>query len=211
MSDFFDHEEDDERYDDEGFDEEPDEFDEDDDSEFGGLGAEAAIQRAIAEIERAKGLPLSSSVMVQRADLLDLLHQALDALPHELAEAQQVLRDAEALKDAKIREGERVFEDVQARAQMMVSKTEIVRMSQRRADEIIEEANEAARQRRLETDEFIERKLAKMEIVVNRILKTVLAGREKLAPAVENGQTTLASDDLGDDDDSGSFFDQELQ
>ena len=205
MSDFFDHEEVDSfEEDEEGFDEE---YYEEEDS----LGAEAAILRVIAELERAKQLPLSSSVMVQRADLLDLLNQALDALPQELAQAQQILRDGESILEAKVREANRIFEDVSARAQSLIAKTEIVRMSQRRADEIIEEANEKARQLRHEADSFVERKLADMEIVVQRILKTVLSGREKLKPVVEVGQGPLATDDLGEDDDSGNFFDQELQ
>jgi hypothetical protein len=205
MSDFFDHEEVDSfEEDEEGFDEE---YYEEEDS----LGAEAAILRVIAELERAKQLPLSSSVMVQRADLLDLLNQALDALPQELAQAQQILRDGESILEAKAREANRIFEDVSARAQSLIAKTEIVRMSQRRADEIIEEANEKARQLRHEADSFVERKLADMEIVVQRILKTVLSGREKLKPVVEVGQGPLATDDLGEDDDSGNFFDQELQ
>jgi hypothetical protein len=113
--------------------------------------------------------------------------------------------------EAKAREANRIFEDVSARAQSLIAKTEIVRMSQRRADEIIEEANEKARQLRHEADSFVERKLADMEIVVQRILKTVLSGREKLKPVVEVGQGPLATDDLGEDDDSGNFFDQELQ
>ena len=50
-----------------------------------------------------------------------------------------------------------------------------------------------------------------MEIVVQRILKTVLSGREKLKPVVEVGQGPLLTDDLGEEDDSGNFFDQELQ
>jgi hypothetical protein len=205
MSDFFDHEDVDSfEEDEEGFDEE---YYEEEDS----LGAEAAILRVIAELERAKQLPLSSSVMVQRADLLDLLNQALDALPQELAQAQQILRDGESILEAKVREANRIFEDVSARAQSLIAKTEIVRMSQRRADEIIEEANEKARQLRHEADSFVERKLADMEIVVQRILKTVLSGREKLKPVVEVGQGPLATDDLGEDDDSGNFFDQELQ
>ncbi|MEI7479023.1 MAG: hypothetical protein WCK25_01820 [Actinomycetes bacterium] len=206
MTDFFDHEADEPYEDDEEETFEDEYYDEED-----SLGAEAAILRVISEIERAKQLPLSSSVMVQRVDLLDLLNQALDALPVELAQAQQIIRDGEAILEAKEREASRLLEDVTATAQTMISRTEVVRMSQRRADEIIEEANEKARQLRHEADSFVERKLADMEIVVQRILKTVLSGREKLKPVVEVGQGPLLGDDLGEDDDSGNFFDQELQ
>lgn len=204
MTDFFDHEDDDSGQDNDV--ELDDEYYEDD-----SLAAEVAISRVIAEIERAKQLPLSSSVIVQRADLLDLLHQALDSLPHELAAAQQLLRDGEVFMEAKTKEANRMLEDVRVQAEQMMAKTEIVRQSQRMADGIVEAANETARQLRHEADSFVERKLADMEIVVQRILKTVLSGREKLKPVVEIGQGPLAQDDLGADDDSGSFFDQELQ
>ena len=204
MTEFFDHEDDEV---DDNVDELDEEYYEDDDS----LDAEAAIQRAIAELERAKQLPLSSSVMVQRADLLELLHQALDSLPIELQEAQLLLRNREAFIEGQERDGKRILEDVRVQAEQMMAKTEIVRQSQRMAEEIVEAANEQARQLRFEADSFVERKLTEMEIVVQRILKTVLSGREKLAPVVEAGQAPLVSDDFDPDDDAGGFFDQELQ
>ena len=149
--------------------------------------------------------------MVQRADLLDLLHQALDALPEELAAAQRLLRDGDLYMEAKSKEASRMIDDVRVQAQQMMLNSEIVRQSQRMAEEIVDAANETARQLRHEADSYVERKLTEMEIVVNRILKTVVSGREKLKPVVEIGQGPLAADELGLDDDSGNFFDQELQ
>ena len=198
MSDFFDVEaEDDEEYEDERYEPEP-------------LDAESAISAAILEVERAKQVPLSSSVMLQRGELLELLHHAQDSLPGELQEARRMLREREAFMEGKEREAKRLLEDVRAQAEQMIAKTEVVRQADRRAEEIIEAAKEEARRLRHEADDYCDQKLAGMEIVVDRIMKTVQAGREKLQPAVEAGKLPLHSEDLDSDDEAGGFFDQDL-
>jgi hypothetical protein len=89
------------------------------------------------------------------------------------------------------------------------------------AQRILDDANEEARRLRHEAEDYADQKLASFEIVLDRTMKTVQAGREKLQvsplPKVEIGEggvTSLASsapgaDRLGVDDPEG-FFDQDL-
>ena len=57
----------------------------------------AALDRIEDLLEAARSVPLSASVMVNRAELLDLLDQAREALPDDLKAADAVVADADAV------------------------------------------------------------------------------------------------------------------
>jgi regulator of protease activity HflC (stomatin/prohibitin superfamily) len=62
-----------------------------------------------------------------------------------------------------------------------VQRTEIVREAQHTARELVEKARDEARRLRLESEDYADQKLAAFEIVLERTMKTVAAGRQKLA------------------------------
>ena len=170
--------------------------------------AEGAIRQAIDLVSTAKSMPLSASAIVSREELLELLDDALALLPEELRQARWLLRDREVFIEEKQREADALLEDVRVQAERMVAKTEVVRQAQATAEQIIADAREEARRLRHEADDYCDQKLAGMEIVLDRIMKTVQSGREKLQPVVDAGAQPL-SEELADGADD-SFFDQDL-
>lgn len=171
------------------------------------LGADGLIQRAIDVVGSAKAMPLSASVLVSREDLLDVLHLALDRLPDELRQARWLLREKEEFLADRAREAEALMADVRAQAEHMVSRSEVVRQANLVAQGILDDANEEARRLRHEAEDYCDQKLAGMEIVLDRITKTVRAGREKLqatAPAVAH------VDAAAPEGEEPGFFDQDL-
>jgi hypothetical protein len=66
----------------------------------------------------------------------------------------------------------------------MVQRTEVVRAADQRARRIVEEAQSTSQQMRHETEDFVDQRLASFEILLDRLAKTVAAGREKLAIGV---------------------------
>jgi hypothetical protein len=145
---------------------------------------EALLQLAIEIVQQAKGMPLSASVLVSREELLDVLETALHNLPEEVREARWALRDREELMAAEIRKAEQLMDRVRAEAARMVDKTEIVRHARVAADRIVAEAQERARTLINEAEDFCDQKLGGMEIVLDRLTKTVKSGRERLRPSV---------------------------
>ena len=125
---------------------------------------------------------------------------------------------------------------MRVQAERMVQRTEIVRQANHVAQRILDDANEEARRLRHEVEDYADQKLASFEIVLDRTLKTVRAGREKLPvspiPPVEigeQGDTSLASPlastrgarcsrhgragsgaGVGSVEDPDGFFDQDL-
>jgi len=184
-----------------------DEFDEFDDDLRQPADAETLLRQAVDMISTAKAMPLSSSVLMPRDDLLDVLEAALDSLPEELRQARWLLREREEFMAEKQREADAVLEDVKAQAERMVSRTELVRQARTTAAKILEEADESARRMRHEAEDFCDQKLAGMEIVLGRVLKTVAAGREKLQPALEDPDAPNQLEEIEVEDDI--FFDQD--
>jgi cell division septum initiation protein DivIVA len=156
---------------------------------------ETLIQRVHDHVLAARPLPLSSSVMVVRDELLDLLERALDRLPGELRDARWLLKERDEFLAARQREADQLLDDVRAQAERMVQRTEIVRQANQVAQRIIEDAREEARRLRHEAEDYCDQKLAGFEIVLDRTVKTVRAGRAKLQVTPLLTGTVAGADD----------------
>src|ERR1700736_4586630 len=162
--------------------------------------AEALVRTALDLVQTAKAMPLSASVLVSREELADLLQASLDRMPDELRQARWLLKERDEFLAEKGREADALLEEVRVQAERMVQRTEIVRQANHVAQRILDDANEEARRLRHEAEDYADQKLASFEIVLDRTMKTVRAGREKLQvtplPRVdigEGGNTSLAT------------------
>jgi len=170
--------------------------------------AENLLRQAVDVVNSAKPMPLSASVLISREEMLDLLDGALAALPEELRQARWMLREREQFREENQREADALMEDVKAQAERMVSRTELVRQAKLTAQKIVDDADEQARRMRHEAEDYCDQKLAGMEIVLNRVLKTVVAGRERLQPSLEEADPLQGLEEQIEEGEE-SFFDQD--
>jgi hypothetical protein len=172
------------------------------------FSAEAVISQVLDIIAGAKSMPLSSSVIISREEVSGLLRRALDRLPDELRQARWLLREREEFLAERTREAETLIEEVRAQAERMVQRTEIVRQANSVAQRILDDANDEARTMRHKAEDFCDQKLAGMEIVLDRLTRTVQSGRAKLAapPLPAEPESTRAA--AGTEEDG--FFDQDV-
>jgi hypothetical protein len=182
------------------------------DSQFDGLDAEALIGRSLDLVNTAKTMPLSASVLVSRDELVQLLALSLERLPAELREARWLLREREEFMAERDREARALMDEVRLQAERMVARTDIVRQANRVAQRILDDANEEARRMRHETEDYCDQRLAGMEIVLDRTMKTVRSGRQKLqaisSPAERQGPAQPPATDAPESE-GESFFDQD--
>jgi F0F1-type ATP synthase membrane subunit b/b' len=171
---------------------------------------EGLIRQALDAVAGARAMPLSASVLVARDEIVEMLQGALDRLPDELRQARWLLKERDEFIAQRKREADSLLDDVRAQAERMVQRTEIVRQANQVAQRILDDAREEARRLRHEAEDFCDQKLASFEIVLDRTLKTVQAGREKLqatpAPAPSVPEEGGAG---GTEADGGAFFDQD--
>ncbi len=140
------------------------------------------LDRLLAMAHQAKTVPLSSSILLPRDDLIEMLEAARTSLPQELKKAQWMLREKQEFLDRVELEAEEIMQAARARSEGLVAKTEIVRQATLTASNIIQSAKEEASKLKLDASDYADQKLASLEIVLERTLKTIRAGRERLSP-----------------------------
>ncbi len=121
----------------------------------------------------ARPMPLSTSVMVNRDEVLDLLDETIERLPDELRAARWLLKEREEYLAKVRREGEDILDQARTRAERMVQRTEVVKASEARARKIVETAADEASRLKNEVEDFCDQKLASFEIVLERTMKMV--------------------------------------
>jgi vacuolar-type H+-ATPase subunit H len=178
---------------------------------------ESLLRRVVAIISNTRTLPLSSSVKLDNRDeVLELLEEACQRFPEEVRQARWLMKERQDYLDKMQREGDEILEAARIRAERMVQRTEIVREAQHAARRAVEEARETARRLRHEAEDYCDQKLASFEVVLERTIKTVHAGREKLSvtppPPSDDRDTAIAGIEMGDDQTlpgEEGFFDQD--
>ena len=170
-----------------------------------------ALEQAVVQ---ARAMPMSSSVLVNRAEVLDLLDQAYAVLPAQLSQADEVLAgadqvraDADGALAAAQEQAEQVIAAARVRAEELVSSDQVVVAARLRAERIVadgertadtlrreaEESAEAVRQEarrtaeslRHDADQYCDRRLAQLETDLDTVLVQVRAGRAKLAERLD--------------------------
>jgi cell division septum initiation protein DivIVA len=174
---------------------------------------EALIDRVTDLIDQARPMPLSTSVVINKDEILDLLVEVRSRLPEELRAARWLLKEREEFLEKVKREGEDVLEEARSQAERMVQRTEVVKAAEQRGRQIVEKAETRARQMRHEAEDFVDQKLGSFEIALERVQAQVAQGRERLqSVATPRPQ----EDDLADvaqfgahGDERTEFFDQD--
>jgi cell division septum initiation protein DivIVA len=146
---------------------------------------EDLIDRLIEAVRGARSMPLSSSALVNRQELLDLLERLRRALPAEIARARSILRDGEEVLERAGQEAQRLLERARQERERLLQKTEIVQAAAREADRLVAEAEAAAKRIRAEAESYVESKLATFEVVLQKTLQAVERGRQRLAGRLE--------------------------
>jgi hypothetical protein len=176
---------------------------------------EGLIRRVTEIIDGTRALPLSSSVKLDnKEEVLELLEEARERLPDEMRQARWLLKEREEYLAKMRREGDDIVDAARLQAERMVQRTEIVREAQSTARRTVEDARDEARRLRLEAEDYCDQKLAAFEVVLDRTIKTVAAGREKLSvtptPIMDGPDTRVAGIEEGDlAGGEDAFFDQD--
>ena len=174
-----------------------------------GADVEHMLRRLHDLVASARPMPLSTSVMVNRDEVLDLLDETIERLPDELRAARWLLKEREEYLAKVKREGEDILDQARTRAERMVQRTEVVKASEARARKIVDAATDDAARIKNEVEDFCDQKLASFEIVLERTLKMVGAGRQKLQVSLNTGEEPAIGPRYDDEPDGPAVFDQD--
>jgi vacuolar-type H+-ATPase subunit H len=171
-------------------------------SDHGGVppDVEAKLHQLERLVAEAKAVPLSASVMLNRAEIDGIVADLREALPDELTQARWVVTERDDILERAQADADGIVADARAEQERLVSEQEVVRVAGEEAERIVSAAREQARQLRLEAEDYVDAKLATFEVVLHKTLGAVERGREKLRGG-------LHTDALGSGDEDG--FDEE--
>lgn len=174
------------------------------------MDTEVLLRRVLDLVNSAPKMPLSSTVRLEKDEVVEMLEEAISRLPEEMRQARWLLKERQEYLAKVQREGDEILAAARERAERIVQRTELVREAQRVANRTLEEANDEARKLKHAAEDFVDQKLASFEIVLERVMKTVVGGRQKLrvAPLPEADESDQTSADA--EPDTGEvFFDQD--
>jgi vacuolar-type H+-ATPase subunit H len=169
----------------------------------------AARLHQLEELVRdAKSMPLSSSALMNREEVLELLAEMREGLPEEIKQARWVVKDRDELLGKARYEAEAIVEAARQEQTRMARREEVVTRANQEAERITQEAEGDARKIRLDAEDYVDAKLAQFENVLRKLqeeaqgsarqlartLDQVELGREKLRGA----PTTAAEDEFGE-------------
>jgi F0F1-type ATP synthase membrane subunit b/b' len=172
----------------------------------------ARLQQLEDMVRDAKSMPLSSSALLNREEVLDLVKDMKESLPDEIRQARWVVKDREELLAKARRDAEVMVEQGQEEQLRLASREAVVQRAQEESDRILQEAGEDARRIRLEAEDYVDAKLAQFEIALQKILEEMIstnaglgrtidqvrAGRDKLRGAAPSTSSDLTPEGLSE-------------
>jgi division protein CdvB (Snf7/Vps24/ESCRT-III family) len=149
------------------------------------------LEEMIAEVEAARTVPLSTSVMVGKDDFRDKLQSVKDdltttldevvrELPEELRAARWMVRERESYVARTNEKAREVLAKAKTRADDMVAESSIVAEAVEEANRLVRNAENEGRRIRLEAEDHAEQRLAEAETILGEILGYLRDARSEL-------------------------------
>jgi len=141
------------------------------------------VDDLILAVEGARNVPLSSSVMLDRTQLLDMLYRLRDELPDELRAARWMVREREAFVARTNEKAREMLDRARQRSEQMVSESYIVKEAVEEANALVRRAEAEATRTRLEAEDYSEQAYEQTEAVLADLLAQVRRARSDLHQA----------------------------
>ena len=162
------------------------------------LDSSERLEDMIGEVEVARTVPLSSSVMVSKDEFLEklqgvkstlthVLDQVIAGLPEELRAARWMVRERESYIGRTNEKAREVIAKAKVRSEELVSESYIVEEAVQEANTLVRNAENESRRIRLEAEDHAERRLAEAEAILGELLRYVRESRAELHQSLPPG------------------------
>lgn len=139
-------------------------------------------------VRDAKSMPLSSSALLNRDEVLELIEQMKESLPDEIKQARWIVKDREELLAKARRDAEAMVEQAREEQLRLASHEAVVQRASEESERIQQEAGDDARRLRLEAEDYVDAKLAQLEGALQRILEDVMGTNQQLTRTIDQVQ-----------------------
>jgi cell division septum initiation protein DivIVA len=153
-------------------------------------------------IEEARSVPLSASAVIPREEALRLVRELKEKIPGETAQAREIVVERERVLTEAHEKASFIVEQAREERSRLLSKAEVVQAADDEGKRIVEDARAEAQRLAHEADDWADAKLANLEIILDKLLRTMAKGRERLHRRMEAHTGEIEPLEL---DDSGEF------
>ena len=153
------------------------------------------LTSAITLVEEARGVPLSASCVVHRAEMLEILDDAREALPTDFESARKIIETRDAIIEEARVSAEQLITIAREDVSQMVEQTSIVQIARDEARKILDDARETAELEKQEVEEYIDGRLATLEVILNKTMDAVSRARDRLAGANDKDVLSQLADE----------------
>jgi cell division septum initiation protein DivIVA len=141
-----------------------------------------ALEQLVSD---ARSVPLSASAVIPREEMLSLIRQLREELPAEHQQAREIMDERERLLTDAHEKSAFIVEQAREERSRMLSRAEVVQTAETEAKRIVGEARAEADRLAHQADDYVDAKMANVEIVLNKLLRTIGRGREQLRQRLE--------------------------
>ena len=162
------------------------------------MSVQGSLDVMAATLQRATSVPMSASCVVNRGELLALVEQARGGLPPEVDEASAVLaRHDEIVAEAQ-QQADQIVAAARRKADDLVEGEAIVTRARLRAADVVEAASVEATRLMRDADDYCDRRLAALEIELERALAQISRGRQRLNERRDDPAAVVAAQLAGE-------------
>ncbi len=138
------------------------------------------VERLESLVAAGKKLPMTNSVMLDQAAVLELIDQLRVSVPDEVRQAKRITEEAGRISERAREEGDAIIARAQEQAAQMLEERELVRLAEQRAGEILDTANAEAAEVRRGADEYAAGVLIRLEGECIKALTSIKRGIDML-------------------------------
>lgn len=143
------------------------------------------LQQLEELVRDAKSMPLSSSVLVNKDEVLEMVREMQESLPEEIKQARWIVRDREELLAKARAEGERIVAEAREEQRRLALKEEVTKRADQEAERILDEAEQKTATMQREAEDYVDGKLAQFEVALRRILEESQTASRSLAKTLD--------------------------
>ncbi len=154
-----------------------------------------ALKELRSVVANARSMPMSSSAVINRTEVLEMIDQLQVELQQALAGSDRVCSERDSVIAEARRDAERIVAEAHRERELLASETDVYTIAKRESEHLRSEAQLEATELRRETDEYVDQRLANLEIALTKTLEALSRGRDRL-----NGRSGLHNLDKSHDE-----------
>jgi cell division septum initiation protein DivIVA len=138
------------------------------------------LERIEDIIEDASKFPLSSKVMIDKEEVLEVINEIRLKLPDEINRASWVAKERQRILNEAQNEADELISKVTAQQKALIEDSEITRQAKKYANQLIQEAEQKANEMKSGAYDYSDEILSKLQEKIREINNIIEDNREVL-------------------------------